>query len=564
MTLRDLTGKSTAPKDEQTESLDREAYLESMISSMTDALIVVDPDATLMSVNKAASDILGYKREDLIGRPVKKVIPQKDEGVLHKYLQRAVVAGEAFNIGLTFLTKQKKSIPVNMSGSVMRHDGKIIGILGVARDMREIRAIISKLEVKKEEFEERSKYLVRMQKAMLHMMGDLDIAKKEMEKANRELRKLDQLKSDFVSMVSHELRSPLTVTREAISQVLDGVCGETSKEQQQFLAMSIEGIDRLSRLIDNLLDISKIEAHKIILRRELIDIVFLAGEVSSSFAFAFQNKGLEVKHSFPKDKIELYVDKDRMTQVFVNLLSNALKFTPAGCIEISIVDKEDVVECAVADTGIGISEEDLPRIFSKFEQFGRDFESAEKGTGLGLAISKGSIELHRGKIWAESKLGLGTKISFTLPKYRAGELFKEYVTNGLAEAIREGVSLSIIVFEVQYSDIFQEKLGQDKIASLMQILGQLIKTDLRRESDASIKDSRAILVVLPETDKRRAWLTADRLKSHLDDYITKEGLAREIEIDLRVASFPEDASTEEELLNEVQWAEVQLPERRGG
>ena len=563
MTLRGLTGKLIALKAEQKGNLDREAYLESMISSMTDALIVVDPDATLRSVNKAALDILGYKREELIGRPVKKVILREDEGVLHKCLQRAVVAGEAFTIGLTFLTKQRKSIPVNYSGSAMRHDGKIIGILGVARDMREIRALISELEVKKKEFEERSKYFARMQKAMLHIMGDLDIAKKEMEKANRELRKLDELKSDFVSMVSHELRSPLTVTREAISQVLDGVCGGTSEEQKQILSMSIEGIDRLSRLIDNLLDISKIEAHKIILKRELIDIVFLAGEVSSSFAFAFQNKGLEVKHNFPKDKIELYVDKDRMIQVFMNLMSNALKFTPAGCIEISIMDKEDVVECAVADTGMGISDEDLPRIFSKFEQFSRDFVSAEKGTGLGLAISKGSIELHRGKIWAESKLGQGTKISFTLPKYSSRELFKEYVTNGLAEAIREGVSLSIIVFEAKYSDIFQEKFGQDKIASLMQVLGQLIKTDLRRKSDASIKDSRAILVVLPETDKRCAWLTADRLKSRFDDYLSNEGLAQEIEIDLRVASFPEDAGTEEELLNEVRLAEDIMTERRG-
>ena len=268
------------------------------------------------------------------------------------------------------------------------------------------------------------------------MMGDLDIAKKEMEKANRELRKLDELKSDFVSMVSHELRSPLTVTREAISQVLDGVCGETNKEQKKFLFMSIEGIDRLSRLIEDLLDISKIEAHKMQLKRELTDIVSLAKEVSSSFAFAFQSKELEAKYNFPRDKIELYVDKDRIIQIFVNLMSNALKFTPAGSIEISIVDKENVVECSVSDTGIGISAEDLPKIFRKFDQFSREFESAEKGTGLGLAICKGTIELHGGKIWAESKLFQGTKISFTLPKYSSRELFKEYVTNGLAEAIQ--------------------------------------------------------------------------------------------------------------------------------
>jgi PAS domain S-box-containing protein len=536
--------------------LDQEEYFECIMSSMTDALIVVNPDATLRSVNKAALEMLGYEEEDLIGQPVENIILQEEEeGLRPTFFQKMVVAGSAFNTSLTFLTKQRKRIPVNMSGAAIRQDGQIIGLMGVARDMRQIRANISEWEEKKIEYEERSKNSSRMQRAMLHIMGDLDVANKDMGKVNKELQKLDQLKSDFVSTVSHELRTPLTVTREAISQVLDGVCGEINEEQQQFLFMSVEGIDRLARLIEDLLDISKIESHKIDLKRELVDIVSLAKDVSSSFAFAFQSKGLEAKYNFPKDKIELYVDKDRIIQIFVNLLSNAVKFTPAGHIEISIVDKENVVECAVSDTGIGISDEDLPKVFGKFEQFGREFESAEKGTGLGLAISKGNIELHRGMIWAESKLGQGTKISFTLPKYSPRELFKEYITNGLAEAIKAGAPLSIIVFEVKNYDTLREKFGQDKIASIVLSLGQLIKTDLRRKSDISIKSRRAIMVVLPETDKKCAWATADRLKSSYDDYLSKEGLAKEIEVDPRVASFPEDAQTEEELLNEVQLQE---------
>jgi PAS domain S-box-containing protein len=554
MKLEGRTRKKIAFKEEQEDILDQRGYLESILSSMTDSLIVVNPDATLRSVNKAALDLLGYKEDELIGQPVKKIFLQEEEeeSILHRYFQKIIVAGVAYNIGLTFFTKQGKSIPVNFSGALMQQDGKIIGIVGVVRDMRQTMAVISDLEKKDRELEERSKNLTRMQRAMLHMMDDLTIAKKEMEKVNKELQKLDQLKSDFVSTVSHELRTPLTVTREAISQILDGVCGEINKAQKQFLFMSIEGIDRLSRLIENLLDIPKIKAHKIMLKRQLIDIVSLAKEVSSSFASAFQSKGLETKYNFPKDKIELYVDKDRIIQIFVNLMSNARKFTPAGYIEISIVDKENEVECAVSDTGIGISDEDLPRVFSKFEQFGRVSESAEKGAGLGLAISKGIIELHRGKIWVESKLGQGSKISFTLPKYSPRELFKEYVISGLAEAIKEGASLSIAIFEVKNYETLQEKLGGDKVASIMHRLGQLIKTNLRPKSDISIVDSRAILVALPETDKKGVWSTAKRLKSSFDDYLSKEGLAKEIEVDLRVASFPEDANTEEELLNKVQ------------
>jgi len=547
-------GDDLSMKEKQEELLSQKSYAESIISSMTDALIVVNPDSTVKSVNKATLDLLDYKEDELISQPVKKIfLQEEEERIPHKYLQKIMDQGAAYNIDLTFIAKDGKQIPVNFSGAVMREGEKIISIVGVARDMRQVMTDISDLEKKDRDLEERSKDLIRMQRAMLHIMDDLKDAKDELERANKELQKIDQLKSDFVSTVSHELRTPLTVTREAISQVLDGVCGQTNKKQKQFLSMSIKGIDRLARLIDNLLDISKIEARKIKLKRELIDIVSLAKEVNSNFALAFQNKGLDTKYNFSKDKIELYVDKDRIAQVFVNLMSNALKFTPAGYIEISVIDKENVVECAVSDTGIGISDDELPKVFSKFEQFSLEFESPKKGTGLGLAISKGIIELHRGKIWVESKLGQGTKISFTLPKYSPKRLFKEYVTNGLAEAIKEGLSLSIIIFKVKNYDALQEKLGQNKIASIICILEQLIKTNLRRKADISIKDTRSILVALPETDKKGAWSTAERLKSSLDDYLSKEGLAKEIEVDLIVASFPEDANTKEGLLNKVQF-----------
>ncbi len=551
MRFKDGHVKKLALKVQRAAKPGPRGYLESIISSMTDALIVINPDSTLRSANRSALSLLGYTEAELIGRPAAKIFLPEERDLLRRFLGKIVVTGVGYTIGLNFLTKQKKAIPVEFSGALIQQGGKVIGTVGLARDMRQIMSIISDLERKDRDLEEHSKDLTRMQKAMLHIMGDLDIAKKEMEKANNELRKLDELKSDFVASVSHELRSPLTVTREAISQVLDGVYGDINDEQKRFLSMSIEGIDRLARLIGNLLDISKIEAHKIKLDRELTDIVSLAREVSANFAHAFRSKGLETAYDLPEDKIELYLDKDRIIQVFVNLLSNALKFTPAGRIEISIVDQASSVECAVSDTGIGISGNDLPRVFNKFDQFGREFESVQKGTGLGLAISKGIIELHRGDIRVESQLGRGTKVSFSLPKYSPRDLFKEYVADGLAAAARENSSLSIIVFEVKNYDALQEKLGQDKIASLVHRLGLLIRTDLRRKSDISIHDNRTVLVALPETDKKGACATAERLKSIFESSLAKEGLASEIEVELRVPSFPEDASTEEELLRKI-------------
>ena len=257
-----------------------------------------------------------------------------------------------------------------------------------------------------------------------------------LRKVNEELRKLNHLKSEFVATVSHELRTPLAVIKEFSTIMLDEIPGKVNKEQREYLSIINESVDLLTRLVNNLLDISKIEAHKVELKRELTDIVELARTVSSGFEPFAKNKKLEIRRNFPGNKVELYIDKDAISEVFVNLISNAVKFTEQGHIEISIIDKEREVECIVSDTGIAIPEEDMPKIFGKFEQFSRRDGPGEKGVGLGLTISKSLIELHNGNIGVESKLGRGTKFTFILPKYTIAQLFREYVTSALKEGAR--------------------------------------------------------------------------------------------------------------------------------
>jgi two-component system, NtrC family, sensor kinase len=240
---------------------------------------------------------------------------------------------------------------------------------------------------------------------------------KELDKKNKELQTLDQLKTDFINIASHELRTPLTTMKEGISQVLDGLHGPTTPEQIKFLSICLEGVDRLRRLVDDLLDISKIEAGKFKLVREQIEIVSLAKGVSALFQPKVKSLGLELKEDFCSQPAMAYVDKDSIIRVFTNLIGNALKFTAKGCIEISVRDKPACVECCISDTGKGIAEEDIPRVFGKFEQFGSRGGLKEKGTGLGLNISQKIVELHQGEIWVESVLNQGTKFIFTLPKY---------------------------------------------------------------------------------------------------------------------------------------------------
>ena len=391
-------------------------------------------------------------------------------------------------------------------------------------------------------------------KLILLAIEDITERKKtevELQKALEDLSKLNMLKSEFVSTVSHELRTPLTTMKEFATILLDEIPGKLNEQQREYLDIIDGNISRLSRLINNLLDISKIEAHKVELTRGSVDIVELAGKISYNFEPFAKTKKLEIRCNFPKNNIHLYIDKDRINQVFVNLINNALKFTNEGYVEISILDREKSVECAVSDTGIGISEKDLPRIFSKFAQFGRISGSGEKGTGLGLAISKGIIELHQGKIWVESKLGQGSRFIFTLPKYAPGELFSEIVTGGLKDAIREGANLSAIIFKIENYDAINRLLGPDAAASIMQNLEQLIRAGLRRPTDITMKDTRTILAMLPRTNSMGASAVLERLKHILDDYLSRKKPEIELDITSSFASFPEDAATEEDFLKKV-------------
>ena len=239
----------------------------------------------------------------------------------------------------------------------------------------------------------------------------IKILYKELQKKNEELKKLDQLKSDFLSVVSHELRTPLTTIREVISQFLDGILGETTKKQSEFLSICLQDIDRLTRIISNLLDISKIEAGKVVMKRKLVDIVDLTKGLCSAFYHRAKGKGLEIRTAFSQEKTEVYADRDKIIQVFNNLVGNAFKFTEKGYIEISVIDKQGYVECSVSDTGKGIPQEIIDKIFEPF------FTTREvgQGTGLGMSISYRIITDYGGTIEVESEVDEGTTFTLRFP-----------------------------------------------------------------------------------------------------------------------------------------------------
>jgi len=238
---------------------------------------------------------------------------------------------------------------------------------------------------------------------------------KALRNANKKLKEFDQLKSDFLNTVSHELRTPIATMREGVRLCMDERVGTLNQVQKKLLTDTKNSIDRLNRLVTDLLDISKIEEGKLKLRRSSVDLRKIVEKVHENYIPQSQEKNIMLETHLPEKPLILFVDQDKVTQIFDNLLNNAFRYTkPGGKITIEVIDKGNFAECSVADTGIGIAKENLPLLFSKFVQIGRVNGPGYKGTGLGLAICKGLVEKHGGKIWVESQLGKGTTFRFTL------------------------------------------------------------------------------------------------------------------------------------------------------
>jgi len=218
--------------------------------------------------------------------------------------------------------------------------------------------------------------------------------------------------------VSHELRTPLTIIQEGVALINDKILGDVNEKQVSTLSQVLENIARLTRIIDGLLDISKLEAGEMELKRSSVDIAKFIKKIIEDFQSKAKEKKIVLKTSLSKKVSRVYADGDKLIQILTNLVSNSLKFTPAnGKITVRADDDADgSVMISVSDTGVGMSGGDVSKLFNKFQQFDRVHGPGEKGTGLGLSISKKIVELHGGRIWAESKVKKGSTFCFTIPK----------------------------------------------------------------------------------------------------------------------------------------------------
>jgi PAS domain S-box-containing protein len=350
-----------------------EQRLNLLIQQTPLAVIEWDTDSRVARWNPAAERVFGYTAGEAIGRHGSFIAPDGGWPLPESARGDLLTYGGARSI-LEHVTKDGRTILCEWhSTPLTTEDGKLIGVAALASDITEIR------------------------------------------KAEREMKETLEIKSQFISTVSHELRTPLTAIKESIEIVREETAGTLTTEAEDFLDVARRNIDRLSRLIHNVLAFQRLEAGNVRLDLSPQDLNEIVREVAAAMSPLAAQKALEVSLALDETLPRVECDRDQITQVLTNLVGNAIKFSDRGRVLVATGASDNRFMATVTDTGCGIAQEDLPRLFQKFRQLGPWDERAAGGSGLGLAISKEIVERHGGSIWIESEFGEGTSVRFVLP-----------------------------------------------------------------------------------------------------------------------------------------------------
>ena len=344
-----------------------------ILDSAGEGIQGLDRQGQVTFVNPAASRLLGREDENLIGRPLHDLVHHgTGEDRLH--------ASEA--CPLSMFGRDGDGLR-RMEDLFRRADGTVFPVEYVSAPIREQSAIVGAV------------------------VAFSDIT---------ERRELDQMKEELISLVSHELRTPLTSILGFVELLLEGEAGPLADEQQKFLTIVQGNADRLMGLVNELLELSRIEAGRMELHPIALQLAPLIQRVSDSLRPSIEGKGQRLTLELADDLPTVWADADRVTQILSNLLSNAQKYTrPGGAISVAAQGQAGSVCVAVSDTGIGLTPAEQAQLFTKFFRARNPATQAVEGTGLGLAITRSLIELHGGRISVESAPGEGSTFSFTLP-----------------------------------------------------------------------------------------------------------------------------------------------------
>ncbi|OGP49701.1 MAG: hypothetical protein A2Y79_05285 [Deltaproteobacteria bacterium RBG_13_43_22] len=517
-------------KQKQAEELlnANEARFRLIIDSNATAMLIVDEEGIINFVNPAAENLFGRKKEELIGS----------------------------SFGFPTVAGEKAEIDIVRSSDY-----------GTA---------VAEMHITKLDWKGKPSYL-----ASLFDITAIKAGSEASKRANEELLRLNTMKTQFISVASHELRTPLTSIKNAVDIIISKKAGELTANQERFLGMASRNINRVTAMINDLLDLTKLESKRTELHLSEVNVVIILQQLLETFNPQAAGKSVALELEYPKDLPTVYGDQQRVEQIFYNLVGNALKFTPEGgrvtvSARIAGAALEGVhdylaqtkgsgsalsqwLELSVTDTGIGILPEDQKHIFEPFYQVEDNLMMAAKGTGLGLAITKELIEALGGKISVKSKRGQGSRFSFMLPAYSPHSV---EVTALEKMALIHPNSPVFSLLEVNFVQEVMKSLNcqaRDDVEQLHERIVGVIRKVVHRDGDRIIVKpiSGGLVILLDKTTKEKAVIVRKKIEGAFSRHpFFFEGRSISVPTVSEPVAFPEDGVTLEELLSAVKKPKV--------
>ncbi|MDP3012943.1 MAG: ATP-binding protein, partial [Candidatus Subteraquimicrobiales bacterium] len=445
------------------EGLLEKSEVQSILSSIADGVVISDRDGKIIHLSKTAEQMLSVKADEVVGKFLSMSRLLRQPGAPLKNL---VICWQQNDCGQTHCPIYGTNKVRCWSESSLRE--KQFTIVGYKEKIEKCKnceiykinseilrepctTVIEEIVIEKPE----KKVLKVKTSPALDENGNLLGYVRTLQDITLE-KEIDAMKSEFISTVAHEFRIPLTSIKGYVDLILEGEAGDLNETQQEFLEIVKKNNERLVNLINDFLDISRIESGRVQFKIKEHSLDKIITEVVKTFAELAERKQIQVKLNIPSDLPPVVIDHDRVTQVLNNLVSNAIKYSfKGGKIDISVGADKNFETVNVTDTGMGISSEDCANLFKKFYRVDSSLTQEIGGSGLGLSICKTIVEMHGGKIWVESETGKGSTFSFTVPVVQKKKKEK------LPQLVKQGMRILVVDDEPDIANLIQIYLEKE-------------------------------------------------------------------------------------------------------
>lgn len=392
----------------------------------------------------------------------------------------------------------------------------------------------------------------------LVVLHDINSIKKiaELESKIREQKRVDKLKDGLISVVSHELRTPLTVIKGSINNLLDGITGALNDKQRTVLSTTKRNAERLSRLIDDLLDLSRLESGHVKIQRKQISPASLIQDIVQNLNPQAEQCKITIEKNIQELIPPVNADHEMICQVLTNLVTNALRYAKSkitiGAKHLPSANGTEFVQFTVTDDGMGIDPQDHDLLFNKFEQINRpQGGSGYKGTGLGLAICKEIISLHNGRIWVESEPGNGANFCFIIPVYQEKEEILDELKRLIEQSKKHQKPLAFMAMAISNLNTISKHCTEKDIEWMLNDISKEIHGKALRKSDVIKyqKDSKEFFIILNDTNSTEAKTISKRIHNITKDCFCPGNQGKIFaDLNIGIAMYPDDDMDADKLM----------------